>query len=853
MPCRLTHTLCHLRHHPKLAASLLLATLAVAPVPAVAETPEAVDAVRLELLLRKLNTLGSVLYVAAHPDDENTALLAWLARERGVATAYLSLTRGDGGQNLVGSEQGDLLGVIRTQELLAARRIDDASQFFTRAIDFGFSKSAEETLAVWDREAVLGDLVWVVRRFRPDVIVTRFPTTGEGGHGHHTASAILTEEAFRAAGDASRFPEQLSWVTPWQARRLLWNRFQWPGQGAPPPDADALIKIDLGTYNPLLGRSYTEIAAESRSQHKSQGFGAMERRGTFFNWLDPCAGDAARSDLLEGIDLTWARVPGGAAAGAALARALAEFDPRHPAASLPALLAARAELGRLERGHWVDLKSAELDQAIRGAAGMWLEVIAEVPAATPGGKVKLTATAINRSPFPFALDTIALRFDGSEREVGVPLAAAPLSLLDNQPVTTDATIDLPPDLPYTEPYWLALAPERGVHRIPDPTLAGLPVGPTAVRARLTLTAGPPPAQALAYEVPVVFRRTDPVEGELRRPLEVVPPATLDLDRKVYVFPEAAARTVTVKVRSAVPDLKGTLCLRVPAGFTVAPAAVPVALAGKDAEAAFAFTVTPPASAASGRVFAELDTPGGVMGKSRVTIAYPHIPPQTLFPDAAATVVRTPLRRAGSSIGYVMGAGDQVPAALEQAGYTVSLLADGDLERGDLSRFDAIVTGVRAYNTRERLRPLQARLLAYVERGGTLVVQYNTDRGLVVDGIGPYPLKLSRDRVTAEGAAVDFLAPAHRLLNFPNRIGPEDFAGWVQERGLYFAGEWDPRYETVIACHDPGEKPLAGGLLVARHGKGAFVYTGYSWFRQLPAGVPGAYRIFANLLAAGKAE
>ncbi len=804
-----------------------------------AQPPRLLNAAELQLALKKLNVLGSALYIAAHPDDENTALLAYLSRERLVRTAYLAVTRGDGGQNLLGSEKGTLMGVLRTQELLAARRIDGAEQFFTRAIDFGYSKSPEESMAIWGRDKVLSDMVWVIRKFRPDIILTRFPKSG-GGHGHHTASAILAEEAFQAAGDPSRFPEQLKYVQPWQPRRLLWNA--WPRRWGPrPADLPATLHVDVGTYNPLLGKSYTEIAAESRSMHKSQGFGSAARRGSSIEDFALVAGDPANGDLFDGIDLSWSRLPGGREVGRLLRQAERAFDPEHPAAIVPLLLKAYARLDALPPGYWVKQKKKELLAVLQSCTGLWLEATAGDYSVAPGGTVKVRLKALNRSDAPLVLERVALPYNAGSDLLN-------RELKNNQPVELQVLIPLPENAELSQPYWLRQKPGKGTYRVDDPTLIGLPENPPALTADFTVRVD---RRRLRFDIPVLYRWTDPVAGEQVRPFEIVPEVAVNLEEKAYVFPDQRVKEIRLKLLAGAPDVSGEVRLSLPSGWRATPEAISFSLQDKYDETEVSFTLRPPAKPATGTLTAVVETGRGTWSRSLVTIEYPHIPIQTLFPPAEARLVRVDLRKRGTRIGYVMGSGDDIPASLHQVGYDVTLLSDEDLEGADLSGFDAVITGVRAFNTRPRLKQQRRRLLDYVRSGGTLIVQYNTNRRLVTDEIGPYPFHISRDRVTVEEAAVTFLNPDHPLLNSPNKITQEDFQGWVQERGLYFADEWDGRYQTVLSSHDPGEGPKEGGLLFARYGKGVFIYTGYAFFRQLPAGVPGAYRLFVNMISAGK--
>ncbi|MGZ5428264.1 MAG: PIG-L family deacetylase [Thermoanaerobaculia bacterium] len=805
------------------------ALLAAAP----AETPNAAE---IRLALAKLNVVGGVLYVAAHPDDENTAFLAWASREKLVDAGYLSMTRGDGGQNLIGTESGELMGVLRTQELLAARRLDGAKQFFSRAIDFGYSKGPEETLRLWGKEQVLADTVRVIRTFRPDVIVTRVPATGEGGHGHHTASAILAEEAFKAAGDPSRFPEQLDTVTPWQPKRLLWNVFRFGGD-SPRKDVPGQISADLGAYNALLGRSYTEIAALSRSMHKSQGFGSAERRGTWLNDFKNIAGSPAEKDLFEGIDLSWKRIEGGEKIGLLLKGAEDSFDQRDPSAVVPTLVKTYALLSGAA-DPLLARKRRDIADAIRACLGLWVEAVASEPYAAPGASVKVATMILNRSSRPATLESVSVTYAAAPGGGG--------ALAPNEPLRREISLTLPGDIDTTQPYWLRERPGKGLFTVTDPALVGLPENPPPLVARFTVRVD---GIAIPFDAPVVFRRTDPVKGEMYRPFVITPPVTATFDEKVYAFGTEKPKKVRVTLTSSAA-VSGVLRLKTEAGFSASPAELPFAFTARGEEKQVAFTVTPPAGASAAALTAEAVVSGKIHSRGLVRVDYPHIPLQTLFPPAEAKVLRLDVKAPQAPVGYVMGSGDEVPDALRQMGYTVTLLSDDELENGDLSRYAAIVTGIRAYNTRPRLKVAEARLVDYVEKGGTLVAQYNTMGDLVTEQLGPYPFKLSRDRVTVEEAPVKFLNPASSLLVFPNRLTAADFDGWVQERGLYFPGTWDPRYETVIETHDPGESGKRGGLLFARHGKGAFVYTGYAFFRQLPAGVPGAYRFFVNLVSAG---
>jgi LmbE family N-acetylglucosaminyl deacetylase len=802
--------------------------------------------------LDRLNVVGSALMIAAHPDDENTALLAYLARGRRVRTGYLSLTRGEGGQNLIGPEQGDALGVIRTQELLAARRIDGAEQFFTRAIDFGFTKTAQETFEKWGHDKILSDVVWVIRRFRPDVIILRFTGTARDGHGQHQVSALLGKEAFSAAADPHMFPEQLQWVEPWQAKRIMWNTFAFTREqeqeAAKLPNQ---IAVDLGTYDPVLGHSYAEIAGMSRSMHRSQGMGAPERRGSSKNFLVLVAGEPASKDIFDGIDTTWNRFPGGAPVGKILAEAASSFDIEHPDKTVPALLEAKKLMAGLKQPG-VDLKRHELDEAIVLCSGLWLDATADKYAAVPGGTLKISATALDREHVPVNVESVAV--DGMAKAAADATAGSPLVF--NEPHVSALSVTVPKNQPVSQPYWLREPKQGETYTVPNQLDIGLPENPPLLRAHFYLHVD---GADIEVTRPVMFRYIERSEGERTRPLIVEPDVALQLSEGARVFGSGVARSIHLQVEANVPDVTGRVQIHVPSGWAAAPAEQDFKLSIAGQEAPVSFAVTPPAHDSKGTLEARANVGDSKIAVGMQLINYPHIPPQVLFPPANTALVRTDVRLLAKTIGYVMGAGDEVPESLRQLGAEVMLLSADDLARGDLSRFDAIVTGVRAYNTRPDLRANQERLLEYVKNGGTMVVQYNVLEGGFVGGdpssvsnIGPYPIKIGRDRVTVEESPVEPLTD-NAVLHKPNEITSKDFEGWVQERGLYFASEWDPRYQPLFETHDPGEKPLRGGTLYARYGKGVYIFSAFSWFRELPAGVPGAYRIFANFLSAGKTK
>lgn len=826
-----------------LAASPAFAEPAPAPLPPAAIAQE----------LRSLRTVGTVLHIGAHPDDENTELITYLARGRGFRAAYLSLTRGDGGQNELGRDFDEKLGVLRTQELLAARRIDSGRQFFTRAIDFGFSKSPEETLAFWDKKEVLGDVVRIIRQFRPDVIVTRFPVPpGSGGHGHHTASAMLAVEAFQLAGDPTAYPEQLAQgLTPWQPRRVLWNVFRFgAAANAPLPLPGTPFSEDIAGTDAATGQEFGQIAALSRSQHKTQGLGGFALRprtgpnGQTFLLL---AGEPATSDLMDGIDTTWNRYPGGAVIDAALERIIADFKPDAPTAALPALLAVRKQLAALPTDAVVADKRAQLDRIILSCAGIVVATQPEPGEVIPGESVRITAYVTAVVP--------GVRYLGATTPFGA-LQAEPRELRPtNEPpsqVITFAPLVLPADLPVSQPYWLRQPGTAGISSVADPQLIGRP--------------GNPPLLPIAHhfefngqrfevmDEPKVQPRENGVYQlrEFSRRLEAIAPVSLGFDSEIYYVAPGKTKLATTVTVSAARSGQGTLRLRAPAGWSVTPAEKPFAFDQVGAKAIFTFTLTAPANGGSGRLVAEAEFDGHVYSYKREELRYDHLPRLLLQPPASVRVASFDLALRGKAIGYLPGAGDYVAECLAQMGYSVRRLVGPDLTPEKLAGLDAVVIGVRAFNERPDLKEHLAGLFAWVEQGGTVIAQYNRPNGLAAPTLAPYALSIEGPapdlRVTDERAPVTTLSE-HAALMRPNLITAADWNGWVQERGAYFPSKWDEAHFTpLLAMSDAGEKPLKSSLLVARHGKGYYVYTGLAFFRQLPAGVPGAWRLFANLVS-----
>ncbi len=800
-----------------------------------AQKPSKPNSADLHQAIQKLNVLGTVLYVAAHPDDENTRMISYLRNAKLYDVTYLSLTRGDGGQNLIGTEIGPLLGVLRTQELLMARSVDGGKQMFTRANDFGFSKNPEETLEFWDKDAVLSDVVWAYREVKPDVVINRFYHDKKyDTHGHHTASAMLSVEAFDLAAKADAYPEQLKLTQPWQARRQFFNTswFFYGGQEAfAKIDKSTLWPIDIGVYLPLKGKSNNEVAAESRSMHRCQGFGSLTSRGESLDYLDFVKGDRpATQDIFEGINTTWTRVDGGAPIGKLLSNIDREYRSDNPAASVPDLLTALRMIQSLPEGYWKHRKLLEIKEVIRGCLGLYLEASANEPTATPGDAVKIRLEAISRANH-------LVQLTGVEIRPGLFDTLANSKLVPNQGWLLEKTVRIDPNATFTAPFWLQNPATMGMYSVEDQALRGMPETPRYATVRWNLTVNGIP---LDYETELAWRTGEPAVGEVWRPFEVLPPVFVEFTEPSYIFTQKA-HDVQVRVTAGKDKVSGKLMLgKLSQNFD---------LKKKGETQTFSFQVQAENGHSGTALHASAEVDGKIYSSRLVKIEYDHIPQQSVLLPATTQAAWLDLKVNARNVGYYPGAGDDIPAALRQMGCTVTILEAKDMEISTLQHLDAIVVGIRAYNTQEDLKLHHAKLLEYVENGGTLVVQYNTS-GKLMSELAPYPLKLSRTRVTDETAEMRFLLPEHPVLNSPNPLTSKDFEGWVQERGLYFPGEWDPAFQAPLSANDPGEKPADGALLVAKYGKGHYVYTGLSFFRELPAGVPGAFRLFANLISLG---
>jgi LmbE family N-acetylglucosaminyl deacetylase len=868
-----------------------------------AQVPEDRGAMGLSQVLRRLDTIASVLHTGAHPDDENSALLAWLSRGRGVRTAYLSATRGDGGQNLLGTELFESLGVIRTEELLAARRADHGEQFFTPVYEFGFSKSSDEAFEKWGREQLLGDFVRVIRQFRPEIIISRFRGTTADGHGHHQAAGIMTQEAFKAAADPARFPE---YGQPWQAKKLYLSGgggVQANAQGGAP--APVTIAVNTGEFDPALGRSYAEIAAEGRSLHRSQGQGSLQNRGpntTTLQLIQKTVDVADSADLFAGVVY---KLPDLAQLEPALGSDLNQLEQRvtairqkanltSPAALVPELTAALRQLEQIESRatneharFLLERKEADFQEAIRLAAGLVLDVIASDETVVPGQEFNLTVSVVNGGPYTYPGADIKFELPtGWEATLQPPPPAAASGARGGRggrgggavggaagargggrggatavsspsgPITPGEkydqvyTIKVPATtVAFTQPYWLR-EPRRGDRFVwPAGSPTNMPFDPPLLMTRATLNVDSAP---IVMDKAAEFRSNDRMYGEQRAALKVAPALSVRLTPEVAVIPLSGRRQkeFTVEVdNQSTNAVDGEVRLVVPNGWTVTPATRPLKFARQGERTSVQFMVTAPAAGGDFKVRAVARLGAQEFQSGYTTVAYPHIEKHYIYAPAESTVEVFDVRTGISSVGYVEGVGDTVPDALRQLGIQVTMLTPQDLATGDLSKYPTIVLGVRAYFAREDVRAYNNRLLEYVSNGGNLVVQYNRSEDVGNVQYGPYTFTINNgDRVTREDAPVTVLQPSHSIFNVPNKITPSDFQGWVQERGTYFMRTFDPRYTPLLESGDPGEMPLRGGLVTVKYGKGTYTYTGYVFFRQLQAGVKGAYRLFANLVS-----
>lgn len=791
--------------------------------------------------IKKLNVLGNVLYLAAHPDDENTRFISYCANEKMFNTGYLSLTRGSGGQNLIGTEIRDELGIIRTQELLSARKIDGGEQFFSRANDFGYSKNPKETLEIWDHQKILADVVWVIRKFRPDIIVCRFPTNGKGGHGHHTSSALLASEAFELSADSSKFKEHLKYVNTWKPKRVVINTGRWWNDNISDDDP-AVVSLDIGGYNKLLGTSYNELAALSRSMHKSQGFGSTGKRGEYLEYFEYLKGDSAKNNLFEGVDFSWKRAGENALSSQNITSSvyrlideiIRNYNGADPSQSIPRLIKVKELMVKIEDRFWREKKIKEVEDIILQCSGLFLEMTTLSSKKTAKDSVSFTLEIVNRSNLKMQLKSIACRdlkfYKKYEK-----------TLKENHVFNLNNKTNIPKTIPISQPFWLLNSPSKGSYNFDSFSLIGNSENHPSAEFEITVEIG---GQLINYKRPLIFKWNDPVKGEQTKNWIVCPKVTANINENIMIFSEQKKQSISVTLTAHTKEQTGAINIIKPEGWEViGPKEYNIKEIDQQIE--LEYQISPQKKAKNGFLEFELNSQEAFGFK---TLNYDHIKQQTWFPKSKLQLSYLNLDIVPKKIGYLMGAGDLIPDYLKILNYDIELLICEELTLNKLKNYDVIITGVRFFNVNESSSKIVPFLMEYTKQGGNVIVQYNTSYRLKTKDFSPYPIKISRDRVTQEDAPVTFLNSSHPVMNYPNKILKEDFDSWVQERGLYFPNGWSKEYETIFSWNDRGEKPKKGSLLIAKYGKGYYTYTGISFFRQLPQGVSGAYKLLVNIIS-----
>jgi LmbE family N-acetylglucosaminyl deacetylase len=750
--------------------------------------------------IKSLKTLGSVLYIAAHPDDENNSFLPYLTKERNLRTGYLSLTRGDGGQNLIGKEQGIELGMIRSQELLAARRIDGAEQYFSTAYEFGFSKSSDEALQIWDHQKVLSDAVWVIRKFQPDIIITRFPRDARAGHGHHSASAIIANEAFIAAADSTQFPEQFKYgVKPWKTKRILWNTFNF---GTVNTTNENQLKLEVGGYNPILGKSYGEIGAEARTMHKSQGEGRPRRRGASYEYFELTGGEPAKQDIMEGVNTSWSRLQA-TSVETSIDKILAAYNLNDPSTSVSALVKLYQQINELPVSNWKKYKLDQLQGIIKSTAGIFIEATTQQQQVIPGEAIPVQFLLNQRSNTKSVLQLVQLPSKDSIFHK---------KLVNNQNIQFDYTLKVPSNKSISQPYWLVNPKTEGMFVIKDQLLIGKSENDPEFEGTVSVEIE---NQEFKFNVPVQYKFTDPTKGDVYQPIAVVPATQVKYDKEVSLIKDSKPIKVGYQtIEFNKPSKQNTIEVK----------------------------------------SAEDKLPTSNDAVYTKTIAYDHIPTLTYFPTATTKIVPVAVKNNALHVGYIDGAGDKLPEALVELGANVTHLTEADIAPENLKQFDAIVVGIRAYNMYAYLTEKNDVFNEYIAQGGNLVVQYlkSNQVGIKPVKVGPYKFSVNASkRVTQEHVPVTFSLPNHAVLNAPNKITSSDFENWTQERSTYQSDNFDAHFEAPLTMNDKGEAPSNGSLLIAPYGKGNMVYVSLVLFRQLPAGNPGAYKLLANIISLPK--
>jgi len=799
-----------------------------------AQQPKKLSSDQIFQEIQKLNFLGSVLYVAAHPDDENTKLISYFSNQVKANSAYISLTRGDGGQNLIGAEMGELLGAIRTQELLKARNTDGGKQFFSRAYDFGFSKLPDETFEIWDKNLVLNDLVQAIREFRPDVIINRFDHRTPGTtHGHHTASAILSVEAFDLVKNEKNAPKRLFYNTsPWAFPTI---------EDFEKADKSNHVIVEANVFYPIFGKSNGEIAALSRSQHKSQGFGATGSRGTENEYLEIIRGDLPKDkkNVFEGINTKWTRIPEGKKIGKILEKIEQNFNFQNPTTHLKDLTKAYLLIQKIEDQYWREQKAEQIKKIIIACSGLYLEAVSDTETITKSDLFNLNFEVINRSDANITLKKISF-FDKKIEKTE--------KLLNNQPFRfTKQNVFAPHNTEYSNPYWLKNKKQKGMFTVEDQQLRILAQTENDFPVVFSLEIE---ETLIDFTKNIVYKFNSPENGETYRPFLLLPEIVVSFADDVLVFAEGNPKEIEVKIKAITNKINGVINIEEPDNWDISPKRAYFDFSKKGEEMIAKFTITPPKFPDKNVLKAIVNANGETFTQKLIEIDYQHIPKQSILKEAVSKVICLDLKKSKKNIAYLMGAVDEIPKGLEQIGYNVTLISVDELTEENLSKFETIILGIRAYNTISELKLKNKILNKYVENGGTLIMQYTTTayRGnMDLSDFAPYSLTIGRERVTDENAKVSFVNSQHKVLSYPNKITESDFEDWIQERGLYFAKEWSDEFEPIFSMNDKGESPKQGSLLIAKHGKGHFVYTGISFFRQIPNGTSGAYRLLVNLI------
>ncbi len=785
----------------------------------------------------KLQETGSVLYLAAHPDDENTSLIAYLSNERHYRTGYLALTRGDGGQNLIGSELGVNLGLIRTEELMAARRIDGGEQFFTRAFDFGFSKNPKETFTIWNKDSLLKDVVKCIRQYKPDVIICRFPEDSRAGHGHHSASAILASEAFDLAGNANIYPDQVKEFGVWQPKRLFWNTFNFGENNTTAADQ---LQLEVGGYNALLGKSYGEIAAQSRSQHKCQGFGSAAERGKRKEYFKLLKGDTTTVDIMEGVNSMWKEFKNGKEIEILFKNIISQFKTDNPSKSVADLLKLRKEISSIPESSFKSRKLKDLDKIILSTIGFYASYTAAVPVVSTNDTIETKLQILVRS-------NVEVFIGGLKGIAGDSLNNTSPS--NNNLITISIKSIASNSL--SQPYWLGEEHSKGMFTINDLSQIGKPRNdaPNSISFTLSFNVDIAP---ISVTLPLEYNHTDPVKGELTDPLAIAPKVTLKINDPLLYFNSENKKTISITYQyHGNTKAKFQLSNEVSGkGWNVTSNETTIQFSKNGDEKTIEYTIEKSPGAKSELLRFYLTNEQSIKAEVRgfKEIHYDHIPSLSWFPEATISLKAIDLIIPKNKIAYIKGAGDVIPASLRAIGFNIEEFSASQLEGKDLSQYTAIITGIRAYNVENRLSILQPQLLNYVKNGGRLVIQYNTPSNSHPENLGPYPFIVGKNRVTEEDAIVAISDTTLPIFTTPNKITNADFSNWIQERGIYFAETSDNNYVQPIQMNDNGEKSLSGSLLYCKYGKGTYIYTGLSFFREIPAGVDGATRLFVNLIS-----